>query len=80
MLENENMVSVESIAAYFETSTVQLNRVLKKYNTSGLILLKDIKKDIIKEGVLKGMDLDMIATRVGYSVKYIKKNFPESLG
>jgi hypothetical protein len=30
MLENENLISVESVAAYFETSTVQLNRVLKK--------------------------------------------------
>ena len=30
MLENENLVSVEAIAAHFETSPVQLNQVLKK--------------------------------------------------
>jgi len=72
--ENPQLISVESIAEYFETSTVQLNRILKKYNTSGLALLKEIKQDIVKDLVGQGKSIEEISQRVGYSVNYIKRN------
>jgi putative ribosome biogenesis GTPase RsgA len=74
VLENPALVSVESIADYFETSTVQLNRILKKYNTSGLAVLKSIKQDIVKEMMTQQKSMEEISKRVGYSIGYIKRN------
>ena len=74
VIENPELISVESIAEFFETSTVQLNRILKKYNTSGLMLLKSIKQDIVKDLAKQGKPIEEIALRVGYSVNYIKRN------
>jgi AraC-like DNA-binding protein len=74
VLENPTLVSVESIADYFETSTVQLNRILKKYNTSGLAVLKSIKQDIVKEMMSQQKSMEEISKRVGYSIGYIKRN------
>lgn len=75
MLENENLISVEAIADYFKTSTVQLNRILKRHNTSGLNLLKEIKKEIVLSMLEKKSSLDQISQRVGYSGAYIKRNY-----
>jgi hypothetical protein len=75
MLENENLISVESVAEHFATSTVQLNRILKKFNTSGLSLLKDIKGEIVLSMIEKRASLEQISNRVGYSSAYIKRNY-----
>lgn len=72
--EQPQLISVELIADYFETSTVQLNRILKRYNTSGLVLLKSIKLDIVKEMIAQEKSLEEISKRVGYSINYIKRN------
>ncbi|GEM_PF-2403540 len=74
VLENPKIISVEAIAEYFETSTVQLNRILKKYNTSGLAVLKSIKQDIVKDMIAQEKSLEEISKRVGYSINYIKRN------
>ena len=74
VLENPTIISVEGVAEYFETSTVQLNRILKKYNTSGLAVLKSVKQDIAKEMLAQDKSLEEISRRVGYSINYIKRN------
>ena len=74
VLNNPQLISVESIAEYFETSTVQLNRILKKYDTSGLLVLKSIKQDIVKDMMVQDKSLEEISKRVGYSINYIKRN------
>lgn len=74
VLDNPSIISVESVAEYFETSTVQLNRILKKYNTSGLILLKAIKQDIVRDMLAQEKPMEEISKRVGYSINYIKRN------
>jgi DNA-binding CsgD family transcriptional regulator len=53
---------------------VQLNRILKKYNTSGLAVLKSIKQDIVKEMMSQQKSMEEISKRVGYSIGYIKRN------
>lgn len=74
VLDQPEIISVEAVAEYFETSTVQLNRILKKYNTSGLILLKAIKQDIVRDMLAQEKSLEEISKRVGYSINYIKRN------
>jgi AraC-like DNA-binding protein len=74
VLDQPGIISVEAVAEYFETSTVQLNRILKKYNTSGLMLLKAIKQDIVRDMLAQEKSMEEISKRVGYSVNYIKRN------
>jgi AraC-like DNA-binding protein len=74
VLDQPGIISVEAVAEYFETSTVQLNRILKKYNTSGLILLKAIKQDIVRDMLAQEKSMEEISKRVGYSINYIKRN------
>jgi AraC-like DNA-binding protein len=75
MLENEKIISVEAIAEYYQTSVNQLGRVLKKYDTTPLNLIKDIKKEIVQDLINKNIPLSTIAIRVGYREAYVKANF-----
>lgn len=75
MLANEKIISVEAVAEYYKTSDNQLGRILKKYNTTPLALLKDIKKDIVMDMIDKEIPLSKIAIRVGYRETFIKSNF-----
>ncbi|MFN5422591.1 MAG: helix-turn-helix domain-containing protein [bacterium] len=79
MLQNEQIISVEAVAEHFATSTVQLNRILKRYNTSGLALLKEIKGEIVLAMIEKQTPLDKISNRVGYSIAFIKRNYLKKL-
>ena len=78
MLDNERLISVESVAEYFATSTVQINRILKKHNTSGLKLLKDVKGEIVMAMIEKKASIEQISSRVGYSIAYLKRNYLRS--
>lgn len=75
MLADEKIISVEAVAEYYKTSDNQLGRILKKYDTTPLALLKDIKKDMVLDMIEKGVPLSKIALRVGYREAYIKSNF-----
>lgn len=75
MLKNEQLISVESIAEYYQISRVHLNRVLKKHNKNTLELIKEIKKEIVLDLKSKQVPIEKIGQRVGYTSKYIKQNF-----
>ncbi len=78
MLDNDYLISVESVAEHFSTSTVQINRILKKHNTSGLKLLKDVKGEIVMAMIEKKASIEQISVRVGYSIAYLKRNYLRS--
>lgn len=75
MLKNEQLISVESIAEYYQISRVHLNRVLKKHNKNTLELIKEIKKEIVLDLKSKQVPIEKIGQRVGYTSKYIKQHF-----
>ena len=72
---NPKIISVEQVAQYLNTSVVQINRHLKKEETTCLKVVKDVKKQIAREMHEKGVSLDVISKRVGYSQRYVKENF-----
>jgi AraC-like DNA-binding protein len=72
---NPKILSVGQLAEYLATSVVQLNRNLKKENTTSLMLLKSTMKEIAIEMYNNGSSLEEISKRVGYSKRYIKNNF-----
>ncbi len=75
MFEQEQIISVEALSDYFETSTVQLNRKLSKFDTTGLKLMKEVKKEIAKEMFSQNIPLDKISKRIGYQPNFIKRHF-----
>lgn len=75
MLKNEHLISVESIADYYQISRVHLNRVLKKHNKNTLELIKQIKQEIVLDLKSKQIPIEKISQRVGYTSKYIKQHF-----
>lgn len=79
MIEDPSIVSVKLLAEKLNTSPVQLNRILHKYNTSGLELMKEIKKEIVFSMIDEKKSLQEISLRVGYSIPFIKREFLKEL-
>lgn len=68
-----NLSSVESIAEYFNTNTVQLNRIFKNYGTTPGKYLKKIKLEHAKKLINEGTELEKVSQEIGYSLRYIRK-------
>ncbi len=70
---NESIKSVEGVAQFFNTSVSQVNRRLKLENTTPLLCLKEVKKEIAIKMIEEENSIEEIAKRVGYSKRYIKE-------
>ena len=75
MAANPNIISAEMLAEYFNTSVVQINRHLKKENTTSLKVMKEFKRETAIEMRNAGKSIEDIAKRTGYAPRYIKENF-----
>ncbi|MFC3878890.1 helix-turn-helix domain-containing protein [Algoriphagus namhaensis] len=73
IIRSENILTVDSLAAHFETNTVQLNRNFKKLGTTPGKFLKKIKLKEAKEYLKSGVPLEEISSKIGYSVKFLKQ-------
>ena len=73
--QNPKIKSVSDLAEHLDTSVIQLNRKLKKQNTTPLKVLQKVKKEICIEMFDRGVEISKISKRVGYSERYIKENF-----
>jgi AraC-like DNA-binding protein len=75
-LENQileqRIFTVENLAEYLETNPVQLNRNFKKMGTTPGKFLKKIKLKQAQEFLKSGLSLEEIASKIGYSVKFLK--------
>lgn len=69
----QNLSTVESIAEYFHTNTVQLNRIFKNYGTTPGKFLKEIKLEHAQKLIEEGADLEKVSQEIGYSLRYIRK-------
>lgn len=74
IIEN-NIISVEELAEKCSISKVHLTRILQKHQTTPLLVLKEAKKQIIQKLINQNKSLDEISIKVGYSIRFIKKNF-----
>ncbi|TNF45048.1 MAG: helix-turn-helix domain-containing protein, partial [Cytophagales bacterium] len=72
-IKENNLTTVDSIADHFETNTVQLNRVFKNFETTPGKFLKKVKLEFAKEMLSKGIEIEEVSKKVGYSPSYIKK-------
>ncbi len=75
MIENPTIISAEMLAEFLNTSVVQINRHLKKENTTSLKVIKEFKREIAIEMNKEGKSIEEISKRTGYAPRYIKENF-----
>jgi AraC-like DNA-binding protein len=75
VIKNPKILSVQHLAEHLNTSVVQLNRHLKKEDTSCLKVMNEAKKQIAREMHNKGKTIEQISLRTGYSFRYVKENF-----
>jgi hypothetical protein len=69
-----NIMTVDGLAEYYKTNTVQLNRLFKKYDTTPGKFLKSVKMKLAMELTKKGEPMETIVAKTGYTAHYIKKN------
>ena len=73
--KDKNILSVTDLADAVGLSTVHLNRKLSKSNTTALEIMKEAKKELALQLYERGVSIDNISKRVGYSKRYIKEYF-----
>ncbi|WP_156112498.1 hypothetical protein [Lacinutrix jangbogonensis] len=71
--DKPKVISVENLAEYLNTSVVQINRNLKRENTTALKILIIAKKKITSDMLKEGASIKEISKRVGYSERYVKE-------
>lgn len=75
IIKDNNILSVEELSNHLKLSRVQLNRKLSKTGKTALTVLLDCKKEIAIEMYQKGLSLEDISKKVGYSERYVKEKF-----
>jgi len=73
--DDEDITTVNALSEKLNVSMVQLNRKLKPHGETPLSLMKKIKREIAIDMHTKGVPLDQIANRTGYSKRYIREQF-----
>ncbi|MBN3584780.1 helix-turn-helix transcriptional regulator [Algoriphagus aestuarii] len=69
----ENKInSVENLASYLGTNTVQLNRNFREFNITPGKFLKKVKLEYGKQLLNDGKSLEEVASIIGYSTRFLK--------
>jgi len=68
------LATVESMAEYYGTNTVQLNRMFKTFETTPGKFLKGVKLRQAESLLLQGASMEDVVAKVGYSAPYIRKH------
>ena len=72
-IRTHNIMTVEGLAEYYKTNTVQLNREFKTFNNTPGKFMKQVKLGIAKELLKQDVPIEVVATKTGYSENYLKK-------
>lgn len=70
---DEKIQTIESLASFLDTNTVQLNRNFKKFGTTPGKFLKKIKLEQAKAMIKEGVEMEEISKKIGYSSTFIKR-------
>lgn len=75
IIRTEQIVSVEGLAEYFKTSTVQLNREFKVFDTTPGKFLREVKLKHAKDLISKETPMNEVVRQTGYSASFLHKSF-----
>ena len=66
-------MTVENLAEYYQTNTVQLNRQFKTFDTTPGKFMKIVKINYARELLKNKVPMDEVVGKVGYSASFIRK-------
>ncbi|HLO81866.1 MAG TPA: hypothetical protein VK166_12950 [Chitinophagaceae bacterium] len=72
-IRTHNIMTVEGLAEYYKTNTVQLNRQFKTFDTTPGKFMKTIKINYARELLKKQVPMEEVVAKVGYTAGFIKK-------
>jgi AraC-like DNA-binding protein len=72
-IRTNNIMTVESLAEFYQTNTVQLNRQFKTFDTTPGKFMKTVKINYARELLKNKVPMDEVVNKVGYSASYIRK-------
>ena len=72
-IKSNNILTVENLAEFYKTNTVQLNRQFKIFDTTPGKFLKKVKIDYAKALLEDGISMEEVSNKVGYSASLLKK-------
>ena len=70
---NERIMTVESLAEFYGTNSVQLNRILKSFNTTPGKILRQAKLKHARELLKINTPMHEISQKVGYSAVFLRR-------
>lgn len=73
-IRQNNIMTVEGLADFYKTNTVQLNRQFKIFDTTPGKFMKDVKLEQARTLLLSGRTMEEVVDKVGYSAAYLKKH------
>ena len=72
-IRTHNIMTVEGLADFYGTNTVQLNRQFKVFETTPGKFMKTVKINYARELLGNKMNMEEVVAKVGYSASFIKK-------
>ena len=72
LIVSNKINSVEGLANFLDTNTVQLNRNFSEFNITPGKFLKRVKLRYAKKLLEEGSPIEEVANRVGYSIRFLK--------
>lgn len=73
-IRQHNIMTVEALAEFYKTNTVQLNRQFKTFETTPGKFMKEVKLDQARDLLSNGSTMEQVVAKVGYSAAYLKKH------
>ncbi len=76
-IRSHNIMTVEGLAEFYKTNTVQLNRQFKAFDTTPGKFMKTVKINYARELLKNKVPMAEVAAKLGYSASFIKKELKE---
>jgi AraC-like DNA-binding protein len=71
-IRTNNIMTVEGLADYYKTNTVQLNRQFKTFDTTPGKFMKAVKMEYARELLKNKVPIEDVVGKIGYSASFIK--------
>jgi AraC-like DNA-binding protein len=71
-IRTNNIMTVEGLAEYYKTNTVQLNRQFKTFDTTPGKFMKTVKIEFAREMLNNKVSIEEVVSKTGYSASFIK--------
>ncbi|HEX5667453.1 MAG TPA: hypothetical protein VFX73_01555, partial [Chitinophagaceae bacterium] len=76
-IRTHNIMTVEGLAEFYQTNTVQLNRQFKTFDTTPGKFMKTVKINYARELLKNRVPMEEVVAKVGYTAGFIKKELKE---